>query len=654
MWGADKLIASLLACGAVVVAPSLAETRASAGGAKAPASSVAMRAIGGSPDLSNEAIATALEVTALQVVSLRLPADVPPVVSFQINLDGADHTVILQPWTIRAKDFRVRVVDDAGDHFVIPPPPRTYRGSILGTPRSRVTASISESGQLCATIDLGGNRAWMVQPVSSVIAGAPIDAHAVWRVEDVLPSRGFCGVSDDDAGPDLPETPITERGVTPLICEVGVEADYEFYLANGSSVAAVLFQVEDMMAEVDTIYQRDVLIAWEITEVVIRTSLASNPYASNLPDELIDAMEGVWSSAPYSFVRHDVAHLFTGRDLDGDIIGKSNIGVICSQARNVSIAQSQFSGNRTQRIVLHAHELGHAWDAVHCNGSGDCKIMCGTLNGCGGPGSPPQFGATTINRILDFKQITSCVNDPLYPPVTPPFFDDFETAQLNPALWSYWRDTEGPTTRGDNPPSGDWVCNIQSDDAAAYGSDDDLRTNYILLGGQTGAELSYWTQSIGVEPDEPLAVYYFNNNDTWVLINSIAPTSSPTFAHWTHILPSDALHDKFRVRFLSTGNNPSDDWLIDDVRVEAGEVGLPNIEHSFVEVPISSAAIAEDPRLAGARCFDLKATLNNGDDWTLTGGVITISNGVFYKSKFIDPNNPMIPQKLQWTTHPSL
>ncbi len=653
MWGLQR-IAGGVAVLVLAIAPTFADNQAAGRGRSSAAERAPIAPINAQLEIPVNQLADALEVTQAQVISLAAPADAPPVVAFSVALDGVDYTILLQKRSIRAADFRLRVIDDNGTRFETPPPPRTYRGSVRGIPRSRATASVSDQGQVFATIDLGDGRQWMIQPVSYLFDGAALDAHALWRVEDVLPSRGECGVADDAPRPDVPPDPFAERGVTPLICEVGIEADHNFFTANSSSVPAVLFQIEDMMSEVDVIYQRDTMLAWEITEIVVRASAAVNPYTTNDPDLLLIQVENIWDTQPYSSIRHDVAHLFTGRDLDGDIIGKSNIGVICEEGENVSLAQSQFSGNRTQRIVLHTHELGHAWSATHCNGSGDCKIMCGTLNGCGGPGSPPQFGATAAGQITSYKPLAFCVVDPLHPPITPPFFEDFESGTLNPVRWSYWRDAQGPTTGAINEPSGNWSCNLHSESAAEYGADEELRTNYILLGGQSGAQLSYWTQSITVEINEPLQVYYYNNNHTWVLINSVTPVVSNNFAQWSHPLPADALHDQFRVRFQTTGDTRNDDWLIDDVSVTAGPVGLPNITHSFVEVPISAAAITEDPLLAEARCFDVVATLNNGDDWTVTGAVFTISNGVFYKSKFIDPNNPMVPLRTQWTTHPSL
>ncbi|HEB60694.1 MAG TPA: hypothetical protein ENJ06_02615 [Phycisphaeraceae bacterium] len=93
-------------------------------------------------------------------------------------------------------------------------------------------------------------------------------------------------------------------------------------------------------------------------------------------------------------------------------------------------------------------------------------------------------------------------------------------------------------------------------------------------------------------------------------------------------------------------------WNIDDVQIVAigGEPPVPSIDHQVVEVPISAAAIADDPTLAAAQTFDLQVIMTQGDDWTSTDVTATI-DGSFYQHPTFDES---VPQPAFWPTFPSL
>jgi hypothetical protein len=73
------------------------------------------------------------------------------------------------------------------------------------------------------------------------------------------------------------------------------------------------------------------------------------------------------------------------------------------------------------------------------------------------------------------------------------------------------------------------------------------------------------------------------------------------------------------------------------------------IAHNFVEVPISAEAIAEDPALARARCFDLEVIMSENDDWTASEAWATI-NGSFYQHSM----GTNVPQQVMWDVMPAL
>jgi hypothetical protein len=104
-------------------------------------------------------------------------------------------------------------------------------------------------------------------------------------------------------------------------------------------------------------------------------------------------------------------------------------------------------------------------------------------------------------------------------------------------------------------------------------ADDELRSNYILLGGESNVVLSYYTEHQDVEAGERLFVEYFSDDGVWVELNEIVSDGldQGVFLYHQHVLPggaASAYHDEFRFRFRTDVSSTSDDWLIDDISLD--------------------------------------------------------------------------------------
>ena len=64
-----------------------------------------------------------------------------------------------------------------------------------------------------------------------------------------------------------------------------------------------------------------------------------------------------WNSNQGAIVR-DVAHLMTGKNLDGNVVGIAYLTKVCL-ANSYGLSQSRFSVSMPNRVALTAHELGH-------------------------------------------------------------------------------------------------------------------------------------------------------------------------------------------------------------------------------------------------------------------------------------------------------
>ncbi len=356
-----------------------------------------------------------LQVDAFSPVQLELPTDASDAIVTPVTLEGVEYLMALDLHSLRSADFRVLVPGADGTlREVSVSAPQTYRGALAERPDSRVAATL-KNGQLTAAI-ICDDGAWGLQPLTDLQGGADRTMHAVYRLEDVRPVEGMCGADMleppadaallDDAGDDGGDYSTRGEGCDE-ICEIAFDADYEFYELNDSSVADTVADIESVLNTMEVIYDRDVDIVYELTTVIVRDT-EPDPYTSSDPSTLLDQFRSEWNNNQGDVVR-DVAHLMTGRDLNGGVIGIAWLGVICSTNRGYGLSQSRFTGNFTSRVGLTAHEVGHNWSAGHCDGDGDCYIMCSGLGGCAH--DLTRFGSRSIGDIVPYRNTRGCLTE---------------------------------------------------------------------------------------------------------------------------------------------------------------------------------------------------------------------------------------------------
>ena len=337
--------------------------------------------------------------------------------TLNVTLNNIDQTLILKPHSLRSKDFHILTVDGSSINEMSPPRCSTYRGYIEQDQASVAAASIT-NGKLNACIKLGSGVCWNIQPISSFHNTTKSSEYAVYQNDDIAPHDGACGAIDDlNLATTLEENSSLEKAASEYnfesscpeikVCEIAIEADYEFYVQNSSSITETLYDIEKIMNGVSEIYEQQTGITYKITEVIIQTSPESS-YTSTDPSTLLEEFRTQWNSS-YTDIQRDVAHLFTGKNLDGSIIGISKTSTICLNVSGYGLSQSKYTSSLPSRIALTTHELGHNWSAVHCNGNEDCAIMCSTIGGCSGV--IDHFSEASHDAIISFKNTRSCLDD---------------------------------------------------------------------------------------------------------------------------------------------------------------------------------------------------------------------------------------------------
>ena len=352
--------------------------------------------------------------------------------------------------------------------------------------------------------------------------------------------------------------------------DLGIDTDFEFYQDNGSNVSNTIKDIELVVNTMETIYEAaDIGITYEITTMIIRTT-SSDPYTSSDAETLLNQFKDHWNTSPQTFIRRDTAQLFSGRNFSGSTIGIAWLGVICNvSSLGYSVVESKFTSNLTERAALSAHEVGHNWNADHCDGQPGCAIMCSVLGSCSG--ILTDFSDFEVDQIVGFKNSRTCLLD-VPAAITPPFSDTFPSTTLSTTNWTY---NFGGVVNSDgtNEPSASFSLSLDTSGSEEF-RDDDVRTNFILLSGTTGVVLEYFSQHKGVENGEQFVVEYYATTREWLELERLTSNGVDETTYTFHSLniPSLGLWNEFRVRFRPEANDSGDDWYIDNVSVSAGGV----------------------------------------------------------------------------------
>lgn len=549
------------------------------------------------------------------VQTLALPSAADRTFGVTVTLDGAALTLELAPHNLRGNDFELRVAGaDGVPRGVLAPPPRTLRGEIAGEPGSRVAGSLLDAG-LSALVRRSDGTTWVVQPLADFRPGAAQGAHVVFRAADTTTVTPLgCAADGSRGAPDAaPAGGSGIAGTGLFVADLAYDSDVEFYTQNGMSVPSTLYDIEHISNVVAELYETQLQITFELTLVVVRT--VSDPFENNLASGMLSLFQQHWNTN-FGALRRDLAHLMTGRVLDNDTLGIANIGVVCNPQNAYGLSRSRFSQVLSNRALVTRHEIGHNWNAVHCDGQPDCRIMCSTFCGCGS--TCEVFGADEAALILAHRDSRICLSDSV-PPLAPPFFDDFSEVTVSATRWSY-NQGASLSSIGIDPPSPPQTLLLNAAGSQAY-QDDELRTTPIQLGAEPQVLVSYFTQHRFVELNEQMFVdYYAATADPaflgWVQLQQLTSDGldQEQFDFWWHVLPPDALHDGFRLRFRAEVNAVDDRWFVDDVRVQA--VRTLSLDSNPILAPLMISPV--DAALRGDGTAPLSRLFAPGASVTLT------------------------------------
>jgi len=491
--------------------------------------------------------------------------------AFSMNLAGLDVTATVNPHSVRHADFQVLV--DRGTGALEPVesgPPETFRGVIASEPGS-VVAGQYRNGQLWALVRRADGSIWSVQPISEMVDDAPANRSVVFSSADQVAGPWRCGNdlpgSDANAVKPAPGSDETQQLVGDRVAEIAIDADFEFFGLNQSNVASTRADIENVMNSVESIYEGEAIdISYEITTIIVRT-VAGAPYTPGQTNSsvLLNIFRDSWNQSQRT-IRRDIAHLFTGRNIDGNIIGVAFLSQICSNVNNgngYGLSESRFTSSFPLRTSLTAHELGHNWGAGHCNQSdclGPCGVMCAGINSCGS--SATTFFTCSADQIINFRNSRPCLNAEPAPSVVP-FVDEFSVAAIDINKWSWINGVD--TFQAGGAPSAPFAMQINGTSTIA----DEIRSTFIPLTGISTARASYSIRSVA-PAGRQLFIDYYANNFRWNTLRTfISEGLTNSFSPFADPIPADGRWAEFRLRFRTDAIATSQIFFVDNIRVGA-------------------------------------------------------------------------------------
>ena len=362
----------------------------------------------GTPSVPNAAeaqINEALGLRASSMATLHIRAGNEESLSTTVPLGDGDYTLELDPHSVRSASYRVMIQQADGSlENVAPGAVRTYRGQLAEVDGSYVAASVTADGLHARVVFPGGDEFW-VEPVAARVPGTQRDDHAIYRTEDVIPTTAKCdahaGMKLNLQGENVALATGPACGTGLCIAEIAFDTDVE-YFEHWGSATAVEDRINSIINSVNVQYERDVSVRHVITAIIIRPT-EPDPYSALDAQAMLTEFRSEWQTNQTG-IQRDMAELFTGKAVAGNVIGIAWLNAVCS-SYGYSMVESDFTTNFSCTTDLTAHELGHNWAGDHCDCAGDPSYTMNPYITCANQFHP----SLTVPDIESYRDAIGCL-----------------------------------------------------------------------------------------------------------------------------------------------------------------------------------------------------------------------------------------------------
>jgi hypothetical protein len=277
----------------------------------------------------------------------------------------------LQENDLRSANYRAEDVANGVAHDLPRGEANTFKGTVAGLPNTDARFTID--GTHLEGMILTPDQTYFIEPALKYSNAADNSDYVLYTSADVQSDiTATCGDTlarkvDLRAKEFFAGNSVVPDAVVPMrVVELATEADDEYVAALGGSSAANA-DILTIMNQVDAIYRRDVGLTFSI--VFQHTWSGGDPYStSGDPAAVLNEFANYWNNNITT--ARDDAHMWTGRSLGGPD-GIAFTGVVCRSPTG-SYGTSIRETIAPFRVGIPAHEIGHNFNASHCDGQAGC------------------------------------------------------------------------------------------------------------------------------------------------------------------------------------------------------------------------------------------------------------------------------------------
>ena len=290
-------------------------------------------------------------------------------------------------------------------------------GKLAGVKSSWVR--LTQSGQTMHGMVWDGEQLIAIAPAQEVSSGNQSDEKTlIFRAADTVidSTAGTCAaIASEETGSagsmyknlktELGEKAITSASKRLLMSAIMDSAYVGRYSSKAEAVDALIARANN----VDGIFTAELGIEIEV-DTVLADGEDGAPTLSTATkaDDLLGSVSRA-RAASSDLYATGITHLFTGRDLDGNTVGISYVGAMCSQRYGVALSEAR-SGNTWYESLIAAHELGHSFGADH-DGTGECVATPTTFLMAPIIGNTERFSQCSVDRIQKYLPQHGCLTE---------------------------------------------------------------------------------------------------------------------------------------------------------------------------------------------------------------------------------------------------
>ncbi|WP_135605138.1 M12 family metallo-peptidase [Methanococcoides sp. NM1] len=280
----------------------------------------------------------------------------------KLRLLGKEFDIELQEVSIQSEDAKLVIVNETEQYVMDAPKIHTYEGKIIGDSNSSVLLTVADDvilGKVAVE-----DKSYYLEQTNKKHNGKVV--HVVY-VSDAIKKREILEYNTDgtlEQAPleilPLPEktTSLSTLSTTTVDLLAGYDTEFSNKFSNPTA------EINNMVASANS--------AFSAANVNLNTKAIY--YYSNIQNDDATAVRDNFvseASSDRDSDNCDLAFLFSGKEFDGSVIGKS-MQYTGSSSEAYAVAQmvspgifSSYGATYNERCILTAHEIGHNFGATH-------------------------------------------------------------------------------------------------------------------------------------------------------------------------------------------------------------------------------------------------------------------------------------------------